>query len=231
MIQRNKFSDARLDAMCVYCGDFPNTRDHVPSKVLLDEPFPENIHNVPCCYACNQGLSTDEEYFACIIECLIHGSVEIEKLSRPKIKRILSKKHHLHKKIIDAIRMNKEKVEFEIDYRAFNNVLLKLSKGHAAFETSEPQLRNPSTLMFKDIYSMTIPEREIFFACPELEKYPEIGSRLFQQAVLSEGNIPYSIWITVQENSYSYMVNSSMSQLTVRLFIFSFLAVEAIWDN
>jgi len=215
MIQRNKFSDVRLDLMCVYCGNFPNTRDHVPSKILLDEPFPENIHNVPCCYECNQGFSTDEEYFACVMECIIHESDKIEKLSRPKIKRILSKKHHLHKKITNSIQVNKDMVRFEIDYRAFNNVLLKLAKGHAAFETSEPQLRNPTSLIFKDIYSMTILERDSFFSCAQLEKYPEVGSRLFLHIVLDEKNTPYSVWITVQENSYSYMVDSSISQLTV----------------
>ncbi|TDP73113.1 hypothetical protein DES47_102859 [Roseateles toxinivorans] len=33
------FVDDRLTGICVYCGTRPDTRDHSPSKVLLDEPY------------------------------------------------------------------------------------------------------------------------------------------------------------------------------------------------
>ena len=37
MDPRHLFIDERHTGMCVYCGTHPDTRDHVPSKVLLDE--------------------------------------------------------------------------------------------------------------------------------------------------------------------------------------------------
>jgi hypothetical protein len=42
MDPRHLFIDERLTGRCVYCGGRPNTRDHCPSKVLLDEAFPAN---------------------------------------------------------------------------------------------------------------------------------------------------------------------------------------------
>ena len=79
------FSDIRLSNSCSYCGETnPDTRDHVPSKVLLDPPYPNNLPVVPCCNDCNTKFSLDEEYFACLIECIIHGTTDITK---PKMRR------------------------------------------------------------------------------------------------------------------------------------------------
>lgn len=37
------FVDIRPTGICVYCAAKPDTRDHCPSKVLLDEPYPANF--------------------------------------------------------------------------------------------------------------------------------------------------------------------------------------------
>lgn len=68
MKQIKTFSDLRLNTQCAYCGEYPETRDHVPSKIILENPFPENLPVVPSCLKCNNGFSLDEEYFACLIE-------------------------------------------------------------------------------------------------------------------------------------------------------------------
>ena len=80
MKQIKKYSDLRLYGYCTYCGGEPETRDHVPSKILLDKPFPENLPVVPSCDKCNHDFSKDEEYFACLIECTLRGTTEPEKL-------------------------------------------------------------------------------------------------------------------------------------------------------
>jgi len=83
--QTKTFSDSSLDTQCAYCGNFPDTRDHGLSKILLDKPFPENIPIVPSCMKYNNGFSLDEEYFACLIKCLISGTTDLDKLSRESI--------------------------------------------------------------------------------------------------------------------------------------------------
>ncbi|HET8774378.1 MAG TPA: hypothetical protein VFP80_11320, partial [Thermoanaerobaculia bacterium] len=74
MEQIKSFADERHAAFCAGCGGAPETRDHVPSKVLLDEPYPENLPVVGVCASCNQGVSLDEEYTACVIECARLGA-------------------------------------------------------------------------------------------------------------------------------------------------------------
>jgi 5-methylcytosine-specific restriction endonuclease McrA len=40
-------ADRRNKGFCVHCGGPDETDDHVPSKVLLDEPYPENLMVCP----------------------------------------------------------------------------------------------------------------------------------------------------------------------------------------
>jgi len=231
MIHREKYSDQRYDGMCSYCGGNGNTKDHVPSKVLLDEEYPENMHKVDCCLECNQGFSADELYFACLVECIIHGSTNPEDVQRPKIKRILTEKEHLRRRISDSMSVQGGTYVFQIDEKAVENVLMKLVRGHAAFEASQPRLNPPSFFGYKPVHLMSEQEREIFFSAPEVDIYTDVGSRLFIQMVLDNNNTPFSSWITVQENAYSYMVASQVSRFSVKLLIWDYLAAEAIWED
>ena len=88
MDPRHVFVDQRLTGMCVYCGGTPNTRDHVPSIVFLDEPLPRDLPVVDACEKCNNGFSIHEQYLACLLECAIHGSVEPEHVKRDKVKNL-----------------------------------------------------------------------------------------------------------------------------------------------
>jgi hypothetical protein len=227
----NKFSDARLDQMCCYCGELPDTRDHVPSKVLLNDPFPENLPVVPCCNTCNQDFSKDEEYFACLIECIISGSAEILDLKREKIKRILLKRPALQRKLANARVISDDGNYFITEGKRIENVLLKLAKGHAQFDASSPLLGQPTHLAYKPIHIMTMEEKESFFSGPEIEKYPEVGSRLFFQIVESQGISSQSLWQIVQDDVYAYLISSQMGRLSVRLIISDFLAAEITWDE
>jgi len=89
MQQLRNYGDDRNNGFCVHCGGPSETVDHVPSKVLLDEPYPENLMAASACRKCNNGLSLDEEYLACLLECVIAGDTAPEKLQRAKIARIL----------------------------------------------------------------------------------------------------------------------------------------------
>jgi hypothetical protein len=74
MEQLENFGDERQSAYCVHCAGQTDTRDHVPSRVLLDEPYPPNLPVVPACRDCNEEASADEEYVACLVECTLAGS-------------------------------------------------------------------------------------------------------------------------------------------------------------
>ena len=86
--------DERQLAFCALCGGGTGTRDHCPSRVLLDEPYPDNLPVVPACSPCNSRFSADEQYLACLISCVLAGSTDPALITPPKIRRILSGHRH-----------------------------------------------------------------------------------------------------------------------------------------
>jgi hypothetical protein len=230
MKQIRTFSDERLDSMCSYCGNFPQTRDHVPSKILLDEPFPENLPIVPCCSKCNQDFSLDEEYFACAIECIIHGTTEIDKLKREKVKSILARKDILRQRIEDSFVLKNGKKYFQFEKDRFENVIIKLAKGHAKFENSEPQFEIPTRISMNPLFSMKQNEVETFFAPMNFCGLPEVGSRGLQKLLIDNNNAP-SQWTDVQADNYKYSISVGLGTLIVKIIIWNYLAIEVIWEN
>ena len=85
MQQLRCYGDDRNKGFCVHCGGPSETVDHVPSKVLLDEPYPENLMAASACRKCNNDFSIDEEYLACLLECVVAGSAAPKNLHRDKI--------------------------------------------------------------------------------------------------------------------------------------------------
>tara|TARA_R110002049_G_scaffold308754_1_gene513922 strand:- start:66304 stop:67029 length:726 start_codon:yes stop_codon:yes gene_type:complete len=55
---------------CYFCGKPASTKDHVPSKNLLEKPYPKNLLTIPACLKCNQSFSLDEEYFLNVLTTL-----------------------------------------------------------------------------------------------------------------------------------------------------------------
>jgi hypothetical protein len=47
MEQLPNFGDQRTLAYCAFCGGETGTRDHCPSRIFLDQPFPDNLPVVP----------------------------------------------------------------------------------------------------------------------------------------------------------------------------------------
>jgi len=60
---------------CAYCRKLKKaTVDHVPPKLLLEQPFPPNLLTVPCCSDCNQGFKADDEYTRTVIGLDVRAS-------------------------------------------------------------------------------------------------------------------------------------------------------------
>lgn len=138
MDSKHLFVDERLKGICVYCGDRPDTRDHVPSRGFLDDPLPENLPVVEACRECNSRVSLDEEYLACLLECVMSGTTEAVVLTREKIKRALSRNPRLTAQL-EACRYYDlfGHPWWQPDEARVRNVVLELARGHAAYELSE----------------------------------------------------------------------------------------------
>ena len=229
MRQIKTFSDSRLNTQCAYCGNYPETRDHVPSKIILEKPFPENLPVVPSCSECNEGFSLDEEYFACLIECTICGTTDTENLNRDRIAKILNRKPKLKSKLSEAIVYENDKTYFKIEKERIENVLSKLAFGHAKFENSETVFEKPSSISFVPYEMLTETQKTEFLSSDGLEIAPEVGSRAMLNTHFIDG-IPISNWTIVQEGIYEYSVIMTLSNLTVRILIWKYLACEIIWN-
>jgi len=162
MDQLRNYGDRRNQGWCVYCGRAEETRDHVPSRILLDEPYPANPPIVPACLRCNAGYSLDEEYLACLVDCVLAGDTEPQGIFRAKIRRILSRKPKLAARIRKSKQVIDNRIIFRPEADRVRNVFLKLGHGHAAFELNEPQLDEPARVFFEAFERMTLKERHNF---------------------------------------------------------------------
>jgi hypothetical protein len=228
---RKLFFDERNTGFCVYCGAEDTTDDHVPSKVLLDEPFPDNLPLVRACKDCNNKFSADEPYLACLIECVIVGSVDPAVVRREKVKRILTKRPHFAAQVSAGQTRNEAGTPiWQPDSARVRNVVVKLARGHAVYETSEPRLDEPHSVAMVPLCTISSEERQAFEAEPINQGWPEIGSRAFcrtldvgTEVFLDDG------WQVVQPGRYRYLVTHS-GPMTVRIVLSEYLACEVVWD-
>lgn len=228
MEQLRNFGDCRQTGLCCYCGRGTETRDHVPSRVLLDEPFPSNLPVVFACKECNGGFSLDEEYLACLIECVVCGTTNLNEIIRIKIKSILKSKPPLFLKIHQACQQTKNVMTFTAEMPRIKKVVLKLARGHAIYELNEPQLDEPTHLAFVPLLSMDPESRVNFEACPKSSIFPEVGSRSLQRIVVIDPGL--SLWITIQPERYRYLAYVDGGRTIIRIVIGEYLACEVAWN-
>ena len=103
MRQLNNYSDERYRDICLYCDaclqEVKRTKDHVPSKSLLEPPYPENLPVVDVCQQCNAGFSKDEQYFSAFLAAVISGSTNPDPDRFPTAAKTLTYSAPLRKRI------------------------------------------------------------------------------------------------------------------------------------
>lgn len=216
-----------MTSCCAHCGAAPDTRDHAPSKVLLDRPYPTDLPFVPACKGCNESFSRDEEYVACLVECVLRGSTRPEDMKRANIRRKLERQPAL------AARIQAGRVEtddgpiWRVENDRVANLFLKLAQAHAHHELATPMFDSEPTVSFAPLLALTEGQREEF-EHPQTEQFgfwPEIGSRAFQR--LAEGDDP---WLEVQPERYRFMAWAGPPP-AVRIVLSEYLAGEVTWAD
>lgn len=239
--QLRNFADDRLIVGCVYCGFRENTRDHVPSKVFLDAPFPENLPVVGACRSCNNGFSLDEEYLACLVESVIAGSTDPENIQRPSVANILRRTPALRAKIETAKTNVDGQTQFAIEPARINNIVVKLARGHAAYELSQPCRSEPASVWWQPLVLMESTQREEFESSHVVELYGEVGSRGMQRLLVAQFTLQSASgetkntgwlinnWVEVQAGRYRYHAIDYGNAIRIKLVISEYLACEVIW--
>lgn len=241
MDQVRDLADNRLFRGCAYCGGVPGTRDHVPSKIFLDEPFPDELPVVGACSKCNNGFSQDEEYVACLIECAVVGSVVPEHHRREKVAKILRRSSALRSKLESAQIFDNESVSISVEAHRIKNIVLKLARGHAMFELSWYSSQEPESIWWAPILLLDEQQRKAFEDVPPPQLFGEIGARAFQRMYVLQMKVIgadgeersvdmlFYDWVEVQEGRYRYLATDQDGAVCVRMVIGDYLACEVFW--
>ena len=231
MDPREVFADERHAAFCVFCGDSPTTREHAASRVLLDDPLPDDLPLVGSCHRCNNGFSRDEEYLACLIDCVLNGSAEPEKVRRPKVRASLLHSPALAARIAAGrTEDDSGRMIWQTEQERVQKVIVKLARGHIAHQYNEPQLDEPESVRVLPLELMTREQRAGFESIPRTSAYPEVGSRAFLNLfVVGDKTFDAgSGWSVLQEGRYRYAVALPGSPI-VRIVLSEYLACEVCW--
>lgn len=243
MDQIKSYADSRLINGCVYCAGPEETKDHVPSRVLLDPPLPENLPTVRACYSCNQGFSLDEEYLACLIESVIAGSTEPDVIRRPRVAEILRRSPALRARIEAARTTDGRGISFEVEPNRIRNVVVKLARGHAAYELSQPCLEEPSSVWWCPLALMTDEQRDSYEASQVVGLLGEVGSRQSQRLLVTQVSLEaangdkrslglvINDWIDVQDGCYRYLAVDNGDEVSIKIVIGEYLAGEVAWTR
>jgi hypothetical protein len=220
--------DSRLNGICAYCGGLPGTSDHVPSKVFLDQPYPQDLPVVECCHRCNSSFSDSEQYVACFLECVKAGTTNLDGMGRDKIVRTLAARTHLTK-LIEASRREQADgpTVWLPDLKKVRQVVIKLATGHLFHELSIPFQGEPESVSIAPLSSMCAADQEVFFSLDSGGLWPELGSRSFK-AVLTGGPTAFEMWRIVQEGNYAYAVGQGGGNWA-KILMCDYLACHVAW--
>ncbi|RYD53577.1 MAG: hypothetical protein EOP52_05435 [Sphingobacteriales bacterium] len=243
MEQIISYADYRLLQGCIHCGGLPDTRDHVPSKCLLDRPYPENIPVTGCCNSCNQSFSIDEQYLVCLIESVLCGSTDPEKINRKYVADIMRRVPSLRARIENAKTEVDGQISFIPETERIYNVMLKLARGHAAFELSKLCYEEPDRFWYAPLSALSRECRDYFNEVHFQHILGEVESRntqrlfITQIAVTSETGIPQeetviiNDWVYVQDGRYRYLAIDDVCGIVIRIVIGEYLACEIGWGT
>lgn len=245
------FEDFRRDSdmRCIYCGGVADTREHIPSKLFLRRPFPDNLLELPACKECNNSFSEDELYCEVFIDTLKTLSGFSEELAEANIsrKRRTTAYNDAERAYNEYLKTN----VFTANERV-NRIILKLAFGHAVLELNEGAAawKNYMTVIKHEInYRFEMSNKDYTsFYYPIFMKgkiFPEIGSRAFQNLYVieplfvdsvdsSQSNISIDQvvmdWMCIQEGNYEYLTWIESDGIHVKIAIHDFIFAHIILD-
>ena len=220
---------------CIPCDDGSHngrySQDHIPTKALLNPPYPENLMGVGMCQECNSGFSEDEEYFAAFLASVVSGSTEPDPLQFPTTSRTLARNQLLRSRIDAARHVETTSSGGTVfiwapELERIERVIVKNARGHLLFELGQTVELPPAHVNILPL-DLLSPQELRQFEYPEgLAGWPEVGSRLMLR-LLETGEMGEGGWIEVQCGVYRYAVDDIPR---VRMVFREYLAAEVIWE-
>ncbi len=220
MEQLTDYSDSRNKGFCIHCGSGlrhdDSNRDYVPTRGLLNPPYPENLPVVDVCRQCNSGFSSDEEYLIAFLGSVLSGSTRPDPVRLPTASDLLAHSPRLGNRIdrsrtVQGNLWGDAEVLWEPELDRIERVLVKNARGHVLYELGEPMLEQPSHVSVCPIQALTTHQVDQFENVPYGSVWPEAGSRMMQRALIVHGpggaqEVYFDGWQDVQDGVYRYAV-------------------------
>lgn len=238
MRQMRDYADERHKGWCIHCkaglGNVESNLDHVPSKSILDRPFPNDLPTVRICKSCNTSFSNDEEYFIAFLGSVLAGSADPDQQVVARSEKILGSNYRLQDEIESQLQIVKDadgndQITFVPDMAKIQNVVVKNARGHVLFEHGQPAEGEPARVAIQPIPTLSPDMLSNFETIDYGAGWPEVGSRLMQRLVSGE-DMRSDGWVVVQPNVYRFAV-TDQGQFIVRTVIREYLATEVAWDR
>lgn len=230
------YSDERNKGWCIHCGAslarFKKTKDHTPSKILLESPYPENLATTEVCGPCNQGFSKDEEYLVAFLSAVISGGTQPEVQKIEQAGNIFRRKLAL-REMIEGTKEEQYNLDggidlrWEPDLKRFRNVIVKNARAHLFFENGEPMWGEPEFVDVCPIETLTSENLGEFFGRNSvIEPWCEVGSRWNFRLVEDQG-FDGDGFLVVQPGVYRFRIEGG--GLGVRSIMREYLATSVFW--
>ena len=235
------YSDVRLKGECIHCESGLDTenssRDHVPTKALLDKPYPENLPVTAICKQCNSSFSKDEDYLAVFLASVLCGSTEFDSDRFPTAAKILNRSADLRERVNCSRRVQlnlegNEEIQWVPENDRVTKVISKNARGHVFYELGQPAMTEPTSVDIVPLQNLSNQQRHEFERgeAEATSIWPEVGSRLMQRVAGGFG-MDGNGWIEVQTDVYRYAVEQSLSGISVRIVHREYLAAEIHWND
>lgn len=232
-IEKNK----RFDSVCIYCRtNIADSREHIPSRVFLDIPYPKNYNIVPACKNCNCGFSIDELYVSCFTDKLRNSLSNNKFPLREKTIAAISHDKELAKKLDDQIRIEDERILVSYVPESFSTILIKLAKGHLCQE-QDKVFESDCLIECNFKFKPDLSEDEIhnFEELPSIDKAGECGSDFTHGLLIIDGfgsaSQIFVPWNEVQDDNYRYLTYFEQNNYIVRIVICETLFAEVIFSD
>jgi hypothetical protein len=229
------YSDERHKSWCIHCGhhitDLKTNMDHVPSKSLLEKPYPAELPTVQICQECNTSFSPDEEYFAAFLGAVLSGSTEPTSQSVGAAERIFRRNHSLRSRIENSRRDfttigGEKRTIWTPEDSRIRKAVTKNARGHIYYELGQPALADPDSVVVAPLETLADEQRKNFLDVDHGAGWPEVGSRMMTR--LLTGHDLDGGWIIVQPGIYRFAATED-DGFIVKIIIREYLAAEVVW--
>ena len=209
----------------------------MPSRCLLQKPYPAEIVTLEACRTCNEAFSHDEEYFKALLWTVLAGSTKPEKQKAGEVARMLQRNPKLRQRIensrTERTVAGTKDVVFAPEMDRVKRVVVKNARGHALYELDRAMSSEPDDFFAVPLLSLTSDQRHAFERTGEGDEpwgWAEIGTRLFQRQCGVACSDMIGPWIIVQDGAYRYsVVDHGDEGILVQSVIQEYLATGVYW--